>query len=77
MDRRYLSFIALAVTMLYGASFAVFDEVPKGYAPIGGVVVALCWIAVGVFGKDTARPDDGGEPAQPQDDPVPTRPQDG
>ena len=55
MDRRHLSFIALAITMLYGASFAVFDETPKGYAAIGGVVVALCWIAVGVFGKDTAR----------------------
>ncbi|MFL6078354.1 MAG: hypothetical protein ACJ714_00360 [Ornithinibacter sp.] len=66
MDRRHLSFIALAITMLYGASFAVFDETPKGYAAVGGVVVALAWIAVGVFGKDTHVGD--GVPAQPQDD---------
>ncbi len=76
MDRRHLSFIALAITMLYGASFAVFDETPKGYAAIGGVVVALCWIAVGVFGKDDHHRRDDGGPAQPQDDPVPVRPQD-
>ena len=68
MDRRYLSFIALAITMLYGASFAVFDETPKGYAPLGGVVVALSWIAVGVFGKDTQHRRDDQVPAQPQDD---------
>ena len=65
MDRRYLSFIALAITMLYGASFAVFDETPQGYAAIGGVVVALCWIAVGVFGRDTSP----SEPPSPQDTP--------
>lgn len=52
MNRRYLAFVALAITMLYGVSFAVVDETPKGYAPIGGVVVALAWIAVGVFGRD-------------------------
>ena len=69
MDRRYLSFIALAITMLYGASFAVFDETPKGYAAIGGVVVALCWIAVGVFGRDTSHHD----PQGPQDTPQDTR----
>jgi hypothetical protein len=38
--------------MLYGASFALFDDAPKGYAAIGGVVVALAWIAVGVFGRN-------------------------
>ncbi|GIL37630.1 hypothetical protein LG324_10055 [Phycicoccus jejuensis] len=54
MNRRYLSFAALAITLLYGASFALFDGgAPKGYAAIGGVVVALAWIAVGVFGRDT------------------------
>jgi hypothetical protein len=76
MDRRHLSFIALAITMLYGVSFAVFDETPKGYAAIGGVVVALAWIAVGVFGRDDQHRRDGGGPAQPQDDPLPVRPQD-
>ena len=68
MDRRDLSFIALAITMLYGASFAVFDETPPGYAAIGGVVVALSWIAVGVFGRNTPHPPDDRMPAQPQDD---------
>ncbi len=53
MDRRHLSFLALAITLLYGASFALFDTTPQGYAALGGVVVALAWIAVGVFGKDT------------------------
>lgn len=52
MNRRYLSFVALAITLLYGASFALFDEAPKGYAAIGGVIVALAWISVGVFGRD-------------------------
>lgn len=52
MPRRYLSFIALAVSILYGAGFAAFDKVPQGYAAIGGGVVALTWIAVGVFGRD-------------------------
>jgi len=68
MDRRYLSFIALAITMLYGVSFTLFDETPTGYAAIGGVVVALAWIAVGVFGRNTPHPHDDGMPAQPQDD---------
>lgn len=52
MQRRYLTFIALAVTILYGVSFAAFDNPPQGYAAIGGGVVAVCWIAVGVFGRD-------------------------
>jgi hypothetical protein len=52
MNRRYLSFVALAITLLYGAGFALFDEAPQGYAALGGVVVALAWISVGVFGRD-------------------------
>jgi hypothetical protein len=52
MNRRYLSFAALAITLLYGAGFALFDEAPDGYAAVGGVVVALAWIAVGVFGRN-------------------------
>lgn len=59
MDRRILIFIALAVSMLYGAGFSVVDDPAGGYAQIGGVVVALGWIAVGVLGRDrsSARPD--------------------
>ena len=57
MDRRIMVFIGLAVSMLYGAGFAVFDEVPRGYAVIGAVVVALCWIAVGMFGRDRTADD--------------------
>lgn len=52
MERRILAFIALAITLLYGASFALFDPAPRGYAAVGGVVVALAWISVGVFGRD-------------------------
>ncbi len=52
MDRKYLSFIALALSMLYGAGFAVIDDPADGYAAFGGVIVALAWIAVGVFGRD-------------------------
>lgn len=52
MKRRYLSFIALAITIFYGVGFAAFDETPQGYAAIGGAVVALSWIAVGIFGRD-------------------------
>lgn len=55
MNRRYLSFIALAASMLFGVSFVVLDDKPKGYAAVGGVIVALLWTSVGVFGKD----DDG------------------
>ncbi|GAA1482124.1 hypothetical protein GCM10009624_25640 [Gordonia sinesedis] len=51
MDRRTLAFIALAITMLYGVGFAVIDDAVP-YAPIGGVIVALAWVSVGVFGKD-------------------------
>ena len=56
MNRQYLAFAALAVSMLYGAGFSVFEETPRGYAPLGGVLVALSWIAVGIFGRDESRP---------------------
>lgn len=52
MDRKVLSFIALAITMLYGVAVGVLDQ-RETVAPIGAVVVALAWIAVGMFGKDT------------------------
>lgn len=57
MSRRVLGFIALAISMLYGAGFAVVSDPGDGYAQIGGVVVALGWIAVGVFGRDDERRD--------------------
>lgn len=59
MNRKYLVFAALAVSLLFGASFALFDTPPKGYAAIGGVVVALSWIAVGMFGRDIEQHRDG------------------
>ena len=52
MDRKILVFIALAASMLYGAGFAVIDDPAGGYAAIGAVVVALLWIACGMFGRD-------------------------
>ncbi|MBC9957042.1 hypothetical protein [Yimella sp. cx-51] len=52
MDRKILAFIALAITMLYGVGVGVLEGQRDVLAPVGGVVVALAWIAVGVFGKD-------------------------
>ncbi len=52
MQRQHLAFVALAITLLYGAGFAVFDTTPQGYAAVGGVVVALAWVGVGVFSRD-------------------------
>ena len=52
MNRKYLSFIALAISIFYGVGFAAFEVPPRGYAVIGGALVALPWVAVGVFGKD-------------------------
>ena len=46
MERQHLVFLALAISMLYGVGFTVVDESGDGYAAIGGVVVALAWIAV-------------------------------
>ena len=74
MNRRYLSFIALAITILYGAGFAAFDPRPDAYAAVGGAVVALAWIAVGVFGKDEPKPNAG--PATDTSSPFGTAPED-
>lgn len=54
MKRKYLVFIALVITIIYGVSFTLFssDGPPTAYSAIGGAVVALAWIAVGFFGKD-------------------------
>lgn len=51
MDRKVLSFIALAVSMLYGVAVALGGDNRQTIAIIGAVVVALAWIAVGTFGK--------------------------
>lgn len=57
MDRQKLAFLALAVSMVYGVLFAVIGEESRGtYAVIGGVIVALLWMSVGVFGKDKNSP---------------------
>ncbi|GAB2601281.1 hypothetical protein [Pseudactinotalea suaedae] len=66
MPRTYLSFIALALSILYGAGFAALDPTPNGYAAVGGALVAITWIAVGVFGKD-----DPGPRAGPTEDAIP------
>lgn len=55
MSRKTLTFLALALTLLYGAGFAVIgDGARTGYAAIGGAVVALTWMAVGMFGQQDA-----------------------
>ncbi|WP_409484633.1 hypothetical protein [Arsenicicoccus dermatophilus] len=53
MDTETLSFLALAVTMLYGVGFTAIHA--DGYAAIGGVVVALMWMAAGTFGQHGRR----------------------
>lgn len=55
MRRRVLVFIALAVTILYGVGFAAFDTT-RGYAAIGAGLVAIIWIAVGLFTRDEHDP---------------------
>lgn len=56
MPRRTLAFIALAISMLYGVTVGVAGDHRTVIAPIGGVLVALAWIAVGVFGRDDGEP---------------------
>ncbi|MFV0532628.1 MAG: hypothetical protein ACK5MR_03120 [Cumulibacter sp.] len=51
ISRKTLSFVALVASMLYGVGFTVVDD-KATYAPIGGVIVAIAWVAVGVFGRD-------------------------
>ena len=56
MNRRVLSFVALAITLLYGIGFAVIDT-NTPYAVVGGVVVALSWVAVGMLGREEDDPE--------------------
>lgn len=79
MSRRTLAFIALAISMLYGAGFAAFRPAPAAYATIGGVIVALAWISVGMFGKeDPTQSSSARTSPQPPEDAPPygTPPQD-
>lgn len=52
MNRQVLVFIALALSMIYGVLFAVIDGDKTTYAVVGGVIVALAWVAVGMFGNN-------------------------
>ncbi len=54
MDAKILRFIALVISILYGAGFALVDDTTP-YAAIGGAVVAIAWIAVGMFGRSDER----------------------
>lgn len=60
MDRKNLAFVALVITILYGAGFAVIGSDNRTpYAAIGAAIIAIAWIAVGMFGRD--EPDHRGE----------------
>ena len=50
MNARVLQFIALVISIVYGVGFAIIDDTST-YAPIGGAVCAIAWIAVGMFGR--------------------------
>ena len=52
MERRYLIFAALAISILYGVGFAAFDPAPQAYPALGGGIIAIAWIAVGLLGRD-------------------------
>ncbi|WP_462417732.1 hypothetical protein [Kytococcus sp. Marseille-QA3725] len=51
MNRNVLTFLALAITIIYGLGFAVLDD-KSTYAVIGAGVVAIAWIAVSMLGRD-------------------------
>lgn len=56
MNRNVLAFVALALSMIFGAGFTVVSASARpGYAVIGGVIVGLAWIAVGMFGRGEER----------------------
>lgn len=55
MSRKTLAFIATAISMLYGVGFVVFRDSTSQYAVIGGVVVAIAWMAVGALAKPDER----------------------
>lgn len=56
MNRKYLSFIALVISILYGVGFAVIGEDNRTtYAAIGAALVAIAWISVGMLGRDEPR----------------------
>ncbi len=69
MNRQYLIFAALAVSILYGVGFAAFDPLPQAYAPLGAGIVAILWVSVGFLGRDEPprrrddHPDDRGPQA--------------
>lgn len=52
MDRRTLTFIALAVTIMYGVTVGVSGDAREVVAPLGAGIVAIMWIAVGMLGRD-------------------------
>lgn len=52
MQRRTLSFTVLVLSILYGAGFAIFRG-QQAYAILDAAIVAIAWISVGYFGRDT------------------------
>lgn len=53
MDRRTLSFVAIAVSLVYGLGFAlVTDGARTAWAVTGAAVVSITWLAVGMLGRD-------------------------
>lgn len=55
MNRRVLFFIAIAITMLFGLGFVVWDPRPDNYAVIGGVLIGLMWLALTMFARQGQR----------------------
>lgn len=54
MDRRILTFIALAISIVYGGTVALVEDNRQTIAIAGGIVVALAWVAVAMLGERDA-----------------------
>lgn len=56
MNRPTLAYIALVITILYGAGFALVGDGSRTvYAALGAAIVAIGWISVGMLGKDAPK----------------------
>ena len=56
MNRHTLAYIALVITILYGAGFALVGDGSRNvYAALGAAIVTIVWISVGMLGQDAPK----------------------
>lgn len=60
MDKKLGSKILVLLSMVYGGTIALLAAFGSGamlpVAMIGAMVLGVCWVAVGMFGKDDVEP---------------------